>query len=114
MSRFIKGAGAAVLAFASFTLIDSPQANAGGFSLSIGNFGYGVPYYSGRSRYRGSHYGYGRGRSHYRHHSYRVPGHVRHPRYPHYDYHPPRIVPHRGHFDYVPGHFDFHHRRHHH
>lgn len=26
----------------------------------------------------------------------------------HYDYHPPSVVPHRGHFDYVPGHYHLH------
>ncbi|MEQ9407299.1 MAG: hypothetical protein RIK87_06210 [Fuerstiella sp.] len=31
----------------------------------------------------------------------------------HYDYHPPSIYPHRNHYHYVPGHWDYHRGRHH-
>ena len=110
MTRLITWTGAAIVALGTLTLADTPKANAGGFSLSIGNFGYGVPYYNNRSRYGAYRYGH----SSHRHRSYRVPRYYAHPRTPHYDYHPPQLVPHRGHLDYVPGHFDFHHRGHYH
>lgn len=30
----------------------------------------------------------------------------------HYDYHPPRVVPHGNHYDYIPGHYHWHRGRH--
>ncbi|MCO8124537.1 hypothetical protein NHH03_22550 [Stieleria sp. TO1_6] len=102
MSRLIKLACIPALAFALVVMTGQQQAEAGGFSIRIGNSGYGS-YYGGYGRS----YGYSRGRA-YLGRSY-YPGYRSYRSYrPHYDYHPPSLVPHRGHFDYVPGHYDFH------
>lgn len=108
MSRKLTWMGVPLLALALVAFCEAPAAQAQGFSLRIGRFGisnYGHPYGAYRvpvyrSRY-GGHYGsfYG---GHYGHH----------PRRPHYDYHPPQLIPHRGHLDYVPGHYDLHHGNH--
>ncbi len=71
-------------------------------SVGYGNYG-GYPSQnfrnSGYSGYNG-HSGYGG------HH--RVGGYSTWHDTSHLDYHGPSLVPHRGHFDYVPGHYDVH------
>jgi hypothetical protein len=105
MSRLLKLAGTAVLAIGFVQMSGGQQAKAGGFSISIGNYGYGTVgrYRSYRPSY-GSAYSYGRI---YRP-TYRSYGGYHHPRRPHYDYHGPTLVPHGNHLDYIPGHYDFH------
>ncbi|MCA9135887.1 MAG: hypothetical protein KDB00_03990 [Planctomycetales bacterium] len=111
MSRLLKMAGIPMLAIGLAFLSGGAQADAGGFSISIGNYGYrGYPgnvpsIYYGRS-YRPS-YNYSRVYGH----SQSFGGYY-HPRQPHYDYHPPTLIPHGNHLDYVPGHYDLHHRGH--
>lgn len=123
MSRFFKLAGLPVLAIAlTFVTSSGAEADAGGFSISIGNYGYrgygghhslrpsyGPSIYYGRS-FRPS-YNYSRTYYHSGHHAGHHGGY-HHPRRPHYDYHAPTLVPHGNHYDYVPGHWDFHHRGH--
>lgn len=71
--------------------------NYGGFSSQ--NYGNAVfnSGYSGNLGYGGNH-GYG--------------GHRTWHDTTHLDYHAPSLVPHRGHLDYVPGHYDVHHTGH--
>ena len=110
MSRLIKLASIPVLALGLALMTDGKEADAGGFSLSIGNYGYGGHggVYRSYRPYTGSAYRYGR--SYTRgYHSYRGYGvYNHHPRRPHYDYHGPTLVPHGNHLDYIPGHYDFH------
>jgi hypothetical protein len=77
-----------------------------GLSVSVGygNFGgyqsrnfRSVGFNSGFSGYRGHGYPVYGGRTHSTWHDTS-----------HLDYHGPSLVPHRGHFDYVPGHYDLH------
>ncbi len=68
-------------------------------SVSVGYGNYGG--YSGYSGY-GGHSGYGG------YPSYGGHGHSSWHDTSHLDYHGPSLVPHRGHFDYVPGHYDVH------
>ncbi|WP_182866439.1 hypothetical protein [Stieleria mannarensis] len=113
MSRFMRWASVPALAFGLLLMPGGNEAEAGGFSIRIGNYGYGYGNYGAYRSLRPS-YGpsiyYGRSfRPTYNYHrSYR--GY--HPSRPHYDYHPPSLVPHGNHFDYVPGHYDFHYRGH--
>lgn len=83
----------------------------GRFGLSIGggHYGYYPSYSHGYHRHYG-HYGHGYHsyhpgyyghRSHHGHHGYYHDT-------THLDYHPPQIVPHGNHYDYVPGHYDLH------
>ena len=119
MSRLLKLAGIPVLAVGLALMTGGAEADAGGFSISIGNYGYrgyggyhslrpsyGPSIYYGRS-FRPT-YNYSRS---YGHSRYRGLGH---PRAPHYDYHAPTLIPHGNHFDYIPGHWDYHHRGHRH
>ena len=78
----------------------------GGYGGGYGGYGGGLSIGSGFGGYGGYGGGYGRGLSInlYRP-SYSPPAwHDT----THYDYHPGGLVPHRGHFDYVPGHYDLH------
>ncbi len=75
----------AVAAFGFACLAPLPQANA--------QWGYGGRYHGGWGGY--GHYGY-------------------HPWRGHYDYHGPSLQFHGNHFDYVPGHYHYHHRNHYH
>lgn len=109
MSRLFKLAAIPVLAIGLAFITSGAQADAGGFGISIGNYGYRG--YGGRSyrpsygrayrpsynysRVYGGHYGGHYGGSH-------------HPRVLHYDYHAPTLVPHGNHLDYIPGHYDSH------
>ncbi len=97
MLRVLKWVGVPVLAVALLSF-DASRAQAdNGFRIQIGGLGghhhhgYRVPSYG----YRSFRSGYG---------SYYGGGYVR----PHFDYHPPSLVPHRGHYHYMPGHFDLH------
>lgn len=124
MARSIKFVAAAAIAVALSLTAGETSADAGGFSLRIGNYGGyggygGYGYNSYRSAYRGSSLSYGRSLgspyvSGYRGTGYRsyAPAYNYHPRTPHYDYHPPTVIRHRGHYDVVPGHYDFHYRGH--
>ena len=110
MLRLTKWIGISALAVGLLAFADAPRAQAGdGFSLRLGRFGistgrYGNYGYHAAPRYRNYYRGYTpRYRSYY--------GHGHHGT-PHYDYHGPSLVPHNGHLDYVPGHYDFH-RGHH-
>jgi hypothetical protein len=96
--------------------MDTRSATADGFSIQFASPGYGR--YSGRTNYPyntyyGSRYGsYYSGYGDY--HPYG--GHTWHDT-SHWDYHPGGFVRHYDHYDYVPGHFDYHqegHWDHHH
>lgn len=123
MFRLIKWAAMPVLAVAMMGL-DAPQAKAiDGFRVQIGGLGISSGYRSYRPSY-GYHRGYSSGYgSHYGGHHYggihyggiHYGGHHyggHHYARPHYDYHSPSLVPHRGHLDYVPGHYDLHYGHH--
>lgn len=123
MSRLLKIAGIPVLAIGLALMTGGAKADAGGFSISVGNFGYrgygghrghrghGSSIYYGQS-FRPS-YNYYRSFGHSRSYGgYGGYGGYHHPRQPHYDYHAPTLIPHGNHLDYVPGHYDFHHRGH--
>ncbi|WP_039960863.1 hypothetical protein [Rhodopirellula europaea] len=118
MSRLTKWIAVPVLAVAATFMGDAPEANAQGFSLSIGTGGFSYGNY-GPSRYSsryGSRYGS------YYNNGHRAFGPVVYPsRYssgyrgyarPHYDYHGPTLVPHGNHYHYQPGHYDLHYGRH--
>ena len=123
MSRLLKLAGIPALAIGLALLSDGTQAQAGGFSISIGNYGYRG--YGGRTAYR-PYYGrshrprYNYSRAYHSSRAYHgrrggyggYSGSYHHPRVPHYDYHAPSLVPHGNHLDYIPGHYDFHHGGH--
>ena len=72
-------------------------------SVGYGNFGH----YSGHSGY-GRHQGYGQHPGFGGYQVYGGHGHSSWHDTSHLDYHGPSLVPHRGHFDYVPGHYDVH------
>lgn len=109
MSRLFKLASIPVLAIGLAFITSGAQADAGGFSFSIGNHGYRSYGVRSGHGYRSAYYGrsyrpsynysrvYG---SHY--------GGYHQPRGGHYDYHAPTLVPHGNHLDYVPGHYDYH------
>jgi hypothetical protein len=113
MSRLLKFAGIPVLAIGLALITGGAEADAGGFGISIGNYGYRG--YSGHGAYRPNY-----GRSYRPSYNYsRVyqgryggygghGGGGHHPRVPHYDYHAPTLVPHGNHLDYIPGHYDYH------
>ncbi|TWU49534.1 hypothetical protein [Rubripirellula reticaptiva] len=92
---------------------DTPAADAGGFSISIGNGGFGYSNYNSYRPSYGGHYNsyrpsYGARYGHVP--SYQVP---RYQSYRsnyggHYDYHPTQVVPHGNHYDVYPGHYDYH------
>ncbi len=116
MARSIKFVAATAIAVALSLTVGETKSEAGGFSLRIGNYGGGgYGYNAYRPAYRGSSLSYGRsfrspyvsgyGGTGYR--SY-APAYNYHPHTPHYDYHAPTVIPHRGHYDVVPGHYDFH------
>ncbi|TWU60855.1 hypothetical protein Poly51_11370 [Rubripirellula tenax] len=111
---------APVLAAGLLFATDTPTANAGGFSISIGNGGFGNGgYRSYRPSYGGGYYNsyrpsygtnYGVRYGHVP--SYQVPRYSV-PLYRsnyggHYDYHPTEVVPHGNHYDVYPGHYDYH------
>ncbi|KAA5544637.1 hypothetical protein FYK55_10025 [Roseiconus nitratireducens] len=104
MKRFLKYLAIPLFAFALVFVTGDRNANAGGFSLRIG--GFGNPYYSR---------GFSIGNNYYprTYRSYRYGGAYRHSYRPHYDYHPPSVYRHGNHYDYVPGHYDFHQGGHH-
>ncbi|WP_164103449.1 hypothetical protein [Candidatus Laterigemmans baculatus] len=119
MFPIFKWAAAPALGLAMTLAGEAPQAEAGdSFRLQLGRFGIAVDGHHG-------HHGHYRHYDHHRHHGYRshyrghYGGHYGH-RYrgyhdtSHYDYHPPTIVPHRGHYDYIPGHYHFHRSGHYH
>ncbi|WP_153559254.1 hypothetical protein [Roseimaritima sediminicola] len=101
MLRILKWVGLPVLAVALMS-VDTSQAKADGFRFHIGVGGYGHHHHHHHNhgistfRYRVYNPGY---HSYYRGHHYARP---------HLDYHPPSLVPHRGHYHYMPGHFDLH------
>lgn len=108
---------APLLAAGMFFVTDTSTANAGGFSISIGNGGFGSGYGGYRSyrpSYGGGYYNsyrpsYGAGYGHVP--SYQIP---RYRSYRgHYDYHPTQVVPHGNHYDVYPGHYDYHRGGHH-
>ena len=111
MSRFLKWASIPVLALGFLLMPTGNESDAGGFSIRIGNYGYGNygAYRSYRPSYGPSIY---YGRSYRPTYNYQRSYGGYHPARPHYDYHPPSLVPHGNHLDYVPGHYDFHHRGH--
>ncbi len=137
MIRVLKWACAPLLAIILGLAGDASRAEAGGFGIYIGggfpNYGYGSSIRHGSAYGRSyrppfsSRYGnFGRnsfGRSGFGASGF-GPGVYRsarpsydnhHPRVPHYHYHGPTLVPHRNHWDLIPGHYDFHsprHRRH--
>lgn len=118
MARLMKLAGIPVLALGLALMTGGNEADAGGFSIQIGNYGYGNYHYGNRGVYHSYRPSYGRsiyyGRSSFApsYNYYRSYGGYHHPIRPHYDYHPPSLVPHGNHLDYVPGHYDFHHNGH--
>ncbi|QDS92138.1 hypothetical protein FF011L_08740 [Roseimaritima multifibrata] len=111
MSALLKWAAVPVVAFALAFAADAPQAEAyDGFRVQVGGLSIGA---------HSSHYG-NYGHRGYSSHRIYNPGHhyggyqsYRSYSRPHLDYHAPAIVPHRGHYDYVPGHFDVHRGKHH-
>ncbi len=116
MTRLTKWMVAPLLATGlMFFAADAPTADAGGFSLNIGNGGfsygnYGYGGYGGRyGSYRPS-YGYGGGYGSNYGHRYRTPVYNHGG---HYDYHPTQVVPHGNHYDVYPGHYDYHQGGHH-
>ncbi|QDT06866.1 hypothetical protein K227x_52870 [Rubripirellula lacrimiformis] len=109
MFRLTKWMVAPLLAAGMMFAADTPKADAGGFSISIGGGNYGS---HGYRSYRPS-YGYGYQsyrpsyNSYYGHApSYRVPVYRR--SVGHYDYHPTEIRRHGNHYDVTPGHYDYH------
>ena len=114
MSSLFRLACIPVFAFGLALMTGGQKADAGGFSIHIGNYGYGNygGYRSYRPTYNPSTY-YRHGRTHApTYNYYRSYGGYHHPVRPHYDYHAPSLVPHGNHLDYVPGHYDFHHGGH--
>ncbi len=105
MSRFIKCLCIPALAIALLAVTDAPSADAGnGFSMQIGGLGISTGHGHG-------HGGHGWGPSirpvypiHGGHWGHRPFFHDT----SHFDYHPPQLVPHNGHIDFVPGHYDLH------
>ena len=106
----------------ALSLAFSSQASAQHYGCGSG-YGYGGGYssprlsfsvgYGGNSRFGSGYSGFNSGYSGYGGHS----GYGGYPAYgghvhqtwhdtSHYDYHAPSLVPHRGHSDYVPGHYD--------
>jgi len=89
-------------------LLGAPQeADAGGFSISVGRGHYGHGHYGGYRGFVGrGGYGYGGyGRSYYP--SYGHSHSVWHDT-SHYDYHPGGFARHGNHYHYIPGHYDWH------
>ena len=72
----------------------------GRYTAGYPSYGYGG-YGGGYGRVQRSYYGggFGGGHSHWHDTS-------------HYDWHGPSLVPHGNHYDYVPGHYDYHHDGH--
>ncbi len=116
---------APVLAAGLMFAADAQRADAGGFSLSIGNGGFGYNNFGGGYRsYRpaygnnfggGYRYGYGAPAVIVAPHSgYHGGGYRSNFRGGgHYDYHPQQVYRHGNHFDVVPGHYDYHRGGHH-
>lgn len=95
------------------------EANAQGIHFGVGrvHLDVGNPH-GGRydGRYGGNYRGYYGGRHQVYHGGYWGGGHSWHDT-SHYDYHPGGFVQHYNHYDYVPGHYDYHqtgHWDHHH
>lgn len=118
MYRTLKLAMIPALAIGMAVLAGGAKADAGGFSISIGNYGYhgysaysslrpsyGAPAFYGRSC--GPQYSYHRSHGHSS--LYRGSYNVNRPRY---DYRQPTFVPRGRHFDHGPGPRDYHYRGH--
>lgn len=103
----------AALALTLLAITDSPNASAQGFSIQVGGFGISNGHHGHQ------HFGPSI-RPIQRVQSYRVQPVRRYSAYPnfgrtpyfhnttHLDYHGPKLVPHNGHLDYVPGHYHVH------
>jgi hypothetical protein len=104
------------LSAVALVAVGSRNASADGFSIQVAGPGYSL--YSGRSNYPYNTYYGSRYGSYYGGHGRHFPrgGHTWHDT-SHWDYHPGGFVRHYDHYDYVPGHWDFHqegHWDHHH
>jgi hypothetical protein len=102
MSRFIKCIAIPALAIAFMAVAGPSKAEAGGFGF--GGVRIGVGHHIGHRTFHHPRI--------IRHHSPLYSGHFGHRSYyhdtTHLDYHRPTVIPHNGHFDYVPGHYDVH------
>lgn len=108
MSRIIKWIGIPVLAIALVAAMEAPKAEAGnGFSLRIGGFGISTGHHGYHRSYRSAYQP--RVYNNYRSYNHGIYGHrgFYHDT-THLHYHRPQLVPHNGHLDYVPGHYDVH------
>ena len=108
MKRLLVAASAVLALSMAF----SSQASAQHHGCSSG-YGYGGGYSSPRLSFSvgyGGHSGYGSGYSRFNsgYSGYGGHGHRTWHDTSHYDYHAPSLVPHRGHYDYVPGHYHRH------
>jgi len=121
MSRLLKFSVLPMLTLGLVLMAGAKEADAGGFSIQIGNYGagnygYGNQACRGYGGYQSLRPSYGPsiyyGRS-YRpsFNSYQSYGGYRSNR-AHYDYHAPSLYRHGNHLDYVPGHYDIHHGGH--
>jgi hypothetical protein len=122
MSRLIKCLGIPALAVALLVVADNSKADAAnGFALQVGGFGISTGHrghdharpsaqFSVQPSYQRTFQSSYR-RTYQPSFQRSYPRPVRQPTYhntTHLDYHAPQLVPHNGHLDYVPGHYDVH------